>query len=368
MQVAAADRPDERPRNGSGRGRTPVDPRVESGSVDRPRRPANVVGDPLLTTTTAVRPSRRARASKAAKADPTAEQPDTVDGQPDTASPVAPSTDDGSKPETSISSNGSHAAAADLTAQQPRVEDVRWGGDGDGSAPAAPVTTKDGHGRRNGDLPTDADPITAPNPITGLAEVPDAAALPVIAPEAPLARSTTAVPVIAPAATPVIIEPDLETEAQQAPGPAVPKVTRRVRWRARRPRIRKVSRVVRRVDPWTVFKISLVFWVLAYVILLVAGVLLWNLASTTGTIGNIEGFVKDLFGLQTFQFDGPKIFRASWLLGAVFALAGTGLNVVAVVLFNLIADLVGGVRITVLEEEVVLRERPVGAPRPRPRG
>jgi hypothetical protein len=128
--------------------------------------------------------------------------------------------------------------------------------------------------------------------------------------------------------------------------------------RRRRPRIRRVNRVVRRVDAWTVFKISAIFYFVAYIILLVAGVLLWNLAYTTGTVGNVEGFVRDLFGLKTFTFNGEEIFRASWVLGLFLAIAGTGLNVTLCVLFNLIADLVGGVRVTVLEEEVVLHERP----------
>jgi hypothetical protein len=143
--------------------------------------------------------------------------------------------------------------------------------------------------------------------------------------------------------------------------------------RRRRPRIRRVNRVVRRVDAWTVFKISAIFYLVAYVILLVAGVLLWNLAYTTGTVGNVEGFIRDLFGLKTFTFDGEEIFRASWVLGLFLAIAGTGLNVTLCVLFNLIADLVGGVRVTVLEEEVVLHERPrvfaradPGAPAPAP--
>jgi hypothetical protein len=128
--------------------------------------------------------------------------------------------------------------------------------------------------------------------------------------------------------------------------------------RRRRPRIRRVNRVVRRVDAWTVFKISAIFYFVAYIILLVAGVLLWNLAYTTGTVGNVEGFIRDLFGLKTFTFNGEEIFRASWVLGLFLAIAGTGLNVTLCVLFNLIADLVGGVRVTVLEEEVVLHERP----------
>jgi hypothetical protein len=127
----------------------------------------------------------------------------------------------------------------------------------------------------------------------------------------------------------------------------------------RRPRVRKVTRIVRRVDAWGVFKISLIFYVILYIILLVAGILLWNLANTTGTVANVEGFVRDLFGLKTFEFDGEKLFRASWVLGAILVIAGTGLNVTLAVLFNLISDLVGGVRVTVLEEEVILRERPV---------
>jgi len=133
----------------------------------------------------------------------------------------------------------------------------------------------------------------------------------------------------------------------------------------RRPRVRKVTRIVRRVDAWGVFKISLIFYVILYIILLVAGVLLWNLANTTGTVANVEGFARDLFGLKTFEFDGEKLFRASWVLGAILVVAGTGLNVTLAVLFNLISDLVGGVRVTVLEEEVILRERPV-LPRPEP--
>ena len=119
---------------------------------------------------------------------------------------------------------------------------------------------------------------------------------------------------------------------------------------------------MRRVDAWGVFKISLIFYVILYIILLVAGILLWNLANTTGTVANVEGFVRDLFGLKTFEFDGEKLFRASWVLGAILVVAGTGLNVTLAILFNLISDLVGGVRVTVLEEEVILRERPVLPP------
>jgi hypothetical protein len=133
---------------------------------------------------------------------------------------------------------------------------------------------------------------------------------------------------------------------------------------ARRPRVRKVNRIVRRVDAWSVFKIALVFWAVTLVILLVAGVMLWNLAESTGTLTNIEGFVKELFGLETFEFNGGEVFSAAWKIGAVLVIAMTAMTVTMAVLFNLISDLFGGVRVTVLEEEVVLRRAPEPAPRP----
>jgi hypothetical protein len=128
-------------------------------------------------------------------------------------------------------------------------------------------------------------------------------------------------------------------------------------WRRRRPRVRKVTRVVRRIDTWSVLKVSVLFYVVMFVILLVAGVLLWNLAESTGTVRNVEGFIRDLFNLEKFDVSGRELFRASWTLGVFLVIAGTGLNVTMAVLFNLISDLVGGIRVTVLEEEVILAPR-----------
>jgi hypothetical protein len=122
----------------------------------------------------------------------------------------------------------------------------------------------------------------------------------------------------------------------------------------RRPRVRKVTRVVRHVDPWSVFKIAVVFNLVLYVVALTSGVLLWNVAYATGTIDNLERFFES-FGWDTFEFNGGEIFHSAWIAG-LFAVVGlTGAAVLGATLFNLITDLVGGVRLTVLEEEVVER-------------
>jgi len=129
------------------------------------------------------------------------------------------------------------------------------------------------------------------------------------------------------------------------------RLSRRERKKLGRLRARKVHRVVRHVDPWSVLRLSLLFYFCLFVIVMVAGTLLYNLAGAAGTIDNIEKFIKEIGAFESFTFEGAKIFRASLLAGLILVIAGSAFNVLLAVLFNLMSDLVGGIRITVIEEE-----------------
>lgn len=160
-------------------------------------------------------------------------------------------------------------------------------------------------------------------------------------------------PVVAPApqddTSSGIRRPRRSPEYDPAPMPIpldVPRVL------GRKPRVRRVTRVVRHVDPWSVFKIAIVAHLVLYAILLTAGVLLWNVAYATGTIDNVERFFES-FGWTSFEFNGGQIYHSAWVGGLFLVVGFTGLAVLAATLFNLITDLVGGMRFTVLEEEVV---------------
>ena len=166
----------------------------------------------------------------------------------------------------------------------------------------------------------------------------------------------SAAPVAAPA------EEALDEFFEAPDEPTAPPVRRRATAPQRRPsaidrrtagrlRARKVRRLVRHVEPWSVLKISLLFYFCLWGILLIAGVLLWSAANGSGPIDSVETFIRELFALETFQFDGDQIFRASAVGGLVLVVAATGFNVLMAVLFNLISDLTGGIRITVIEEE-----------------
>lgn len=140
---------------------------------------------------------------------------------------------------------------------------------------------------------------------------------------------------------------------------------------AGRLRARRVRRLVRHVEPWSVLKMSLIFYFCLWVILLTAGVILWRFAVTSGTVERLENFIEELFALETFAFNPDQIFRVSALGGLVMVVAGSGFTVLMAVLFNLISDLIGGVRMTVVEEETARprpkRTRPRQAPRSAPR-
>ena len=125
--------------------------------------------------------------------------------------------------------------------------------------------------------------------------------------------------------------------------------------RSGRPRMRRVTRVIRDVDVWSVFKVGLVFHLVLFIVALIAGALLWSVANSTGTIDNVENFFES-FGWESFSFDGSALFGNFVAFGLLAAILGTALWVVGAVMFNLITELVGGVRVTVLEEEVLLNE------------
>jgi hypothetical protein len=227
-------------------------------------------------------------------------------------------------------------------------------------------------------------------------------------------------------------------EAPQPPRAAVPPAPRRLlddpdRAVPRPPRTpkvraRKVRRIVRHIEPWSVLKLSVLFFLSIFLIICVASAVLWNAARSAGAIDDVESFITSLgFGncediagdssttpattpstidgtgeqvvgggapsttlpveaqdetstlpdedgdcaegqrlVGGFRFEDQQIFRAFALGGVVLVLAGAATSVVLALLFNLISDLTGGVRVTVLEEEPA-RVRS-GSPGPGDRG
>lgn len=109
--------------------------------------------------------------------------------------------------------------------------------------------------------------------------------------------------------------------------------------------------MVHRVDPWTVLRFSALFYGSMLLVGLVAGLLLWIAAATTGVTDNVEQFIKELFAFDSFQLSGGVALRTAVVGGAVLVLVGTGANVMMAVFYNLTSDVVGGIEVTLDEDE-----------------
>lgn len=113
---------------------------------------------------------------------------------------------------------------------------------------------------------------------------------------------------------------------------------------------RRVKRVVRRIELWSVLKLSIVLYTCMYLAVLLTVVVLWGLAYSSGQVENIENFMGDV-GLDNYRFYGDRMFKAVAAIGAVLVLAGTVLTVLWAALVNVISEMTGGIRVVVIEEE-----------------
>jgi hypothetical protein len=120
-------------------------------------------------------------------------------------------------------------------------------------------------------------------------------------------------------------------------------------------RPRKTQLQLARLEPWSVAKFSFVMSLVCFVILLVAVVLLYGILSTLGVFDAISSTVNDLTREQG-QKDGgldandwlsfSRIFGYTVLIGALNVGVITALSTVGSYIYNLAADLVGGIEVT----------------------
>jgi len=113
------------------------------------------------------------------------------------------------------------------------------------------------------------------------------------------------------------------------------------------PRQRRTVQI-RRIDPWTVLKLSVVFNFVFLLFFMLIVTLLWTLIEQTGTVEQILEVLRQA-GVAVDLRTGP-IGRALFLVGLLAVVASAGANVFFCFLYNLVADLAGGLRVT-LEDD-----------------
>jgi hypothetical protein len=114
--------------------------------------------------------------------------------------------------------------------------------------------------------------------------------------------------------------------------------------------VQRVRRVVRKIDPWTVLKVSLVFNAVMALVTVLGTVVFWSVFVNAGIPERINELAVTIGIENGITLDGPVYFRIVVLLAVVGTILMTGLFTLGAVVYNLISDLVGGVELVVLEE------------------
>ena len=136
-----------------------------------------------------------------------------------------------------------------------------------------------------------------------------------------------------------------------------PKRTRR---RARPPRtrpvrgaVRRVKRTVKRVDPWSVLKMSLFYYSIFFVVWMIGVAVLFSVIESTGVFQTIEevGDSIEVEQLANFEISMGVVLRWAAYIGGGLVLLATIVNVILAFLYNLGSDIVGGVEMTFVERD-----------------
>ena len=121
--------------------------------------------------------------------------------------------------------------------------------------------------------------------------------------------------------------------------------------RNRRPR--QASLQLKRLDPWSVLKIALVLAVVLYLIWLVAVGVLYGVLDGIGVWDRLNGQYADLVTEQAGArlISAGRVFGAAAVIGAVNSLLFAVALSVGAFVYNVSADLVGGVEVTLSERD-----------------
>ena len=124
---------------------------------------------------------------------------------------------------------------------------------------------------------------------------------------------------------------------------------------APRPRVRRARLVVSKVDTWSVLKLAFLLSVALGIITVVASVVLWIVLDLTGMFDGINELLGMLGGaggalnVKDFLSLGQVAIFAT-IVSVVNVILLTALSVLAALLYNIAAALVGGIGLTLTDD------------------
>ncbi|MFH8404627.1 DUF3566 domain-containing protein [Streptomyces sp. NPDC018019] len=124
------------------------------------------------------------------------------------------------------------------------------------------------------------------------------------------------------------------------------------------PRTRKARLRVARADPWSVMKVSFLLSIALGICTIVAVAVLWMVMDAMGVFSTVGGTISEAtgsgdgggFDLQTF-LSLPRVLLFTAVIAVIDVVLATALATLGAFIYNISAGFVGGVELTLAEDE-----------------
>ncbi|MGI5427079.1 DUF3566 domain-containing protein [Streptomyces sp. CA-179760] len=124
------------------------------------------------------------------------------------------------------------------------------------------------------------------------------------------------------------------------------------------PRVRKARLRVSKADPWSVMKVSFLLSIALGICTIVAAAVLWMVMDAMGVFSTVGGTISEAtgsnesngFDLQAF-LSLPNVLMFTSVIAVIDVVLATALATLGAFIYNLSAGFVGGVELTLAEDE-----------------
>ncbi|MEV5280861.1 MULTISPECIES: DUF3566 domain-containing protein [unclassified Streptomyces] len=124
------------------------------------------------------------------------------------------------------------------------------------------------------------------------------------------------------------------------------------------PRTRKARLRVAKADPWSVMKVSFLLSIALGICTVVAAAVLWMVMDAMGVFSTVGGTISEAtgsnesngFDLQSF-LSLPRVLLFTSIIAVIDVVLATALATLGAFIYNLSAGFVGGIELTLAEDE-----------------
>lgn len=149
--------------------------------------------------------------------------------------------------------------------------------------------------------------------------------------------------------------PGLQSSSERPPCPAMACCPGNLRFVFRRRTGVRVRQRIRKFELWPVFKLALVFHAICGAISLGVLTLVWKIGENAGFTDRVINFLVDIGFAESVRISGASLFRGACTIAVGLVLHNTVVTVLLAALYNLLSGLLGGLIMSVVEDDQIRR-------------